>query len=158
MKGSPILATALACLIMLGMYAGMRVAFSQNARPTTAPQVSETTISGDTSGEVTVYAEIYFSNQPKNFSLSHPDSGKLLLSVTDPDSTEWSGEITIPVENLTSGEIEFLGTVEWADSEDGHHFMQVIISPTDLDTQSSTLRAEGDIADIMQFHWRENEK
>lgn len=154
MKGSPILATVLACLIMLGMYVGMRVAFSKDDHPTDELQVSKPILHG----EISVHTEIYFSHQPKNFSISHPATGKKLLSVTDPDSAEWSGEITIPVEKLTSGEIEFMGNVEWAEEKDGYHFMQVIISPTDLNTKASTLRAEGDIADIMKFHWRENEE
>lgn len=154
MKGSPILATMLACFIMLVMYAGMRVAFSKDDPPVLEPNIS----SPSPSGKVSVYAEIYFSSRPKNFSITHPDSGLSILNITDHDASEWSGELFIPVEKLTSGEIEFLGKCTWKSPEDGHQFMQIIISPEDLDQQTHTLRAEGDIADIITFHWKEEEK
>lgn len=159
MKGSPILATALACLIMLSMYVGMRVAFSDDsddsntvgiAAPDQAP-----------SGQVSVYVEVYFSSLPKSFSLTHPATGKVLIKVDKLVSPEWSGDVVLPIsgtgEKLTSEEIEILGNAEWRLPEAGYQFMQVIISPDELDTQSRTLRAESDINDVMTFQWKEEE-
>ncbi|MEZ7957290.1 MAG: hypothetical protein QMC23_11240 [Rubritalea sp.] len=156
MKGSPILASALVCLIMLSMYVGMRVAFSEDDTAIVEPRVTEVTASE----QISVYAEIYFSSQPKNFSLIHPATGKTLIKVENIDDAEWSGDIFIPVEKLTSTiskEIEIQGAAEWQSSEASYHFMQVIISPDELDPQTRTLRAAGDIKDIMNFHWKENE-
>ena len=153
MKGSPILATALACLIMLGMYVGMRVAFSEDDAPIVEPRITDV-VSSD---QLSVYVEIYFSSQPKNFTLTHPATGKVLLKVESIDSAEWSGDIFIPVEKLTSAEIEIQCKAEWQSSDDNYHFMQVIISPDELDPQTRTLRAESDITDIIHFHWKENE-
>jgi hypothetical protein len=152
MKGSPILATALACLIMLGMYVGMRVVFSEEKKPVTKPEVAETS----QKGEVSVFVEIYFSDPFTHFSLSHPASGKELLEITATGSTEWNGEITLPIEKLTSAEIEILGKVAWETPSDGYQFMQIVISPDNLDPQTRTLRAEGDIVDILNFHWKED--
>ncbi len=154
MKGSPILATALACLIMLGMYLGMRMAFSQGSSSPDNVIVSEPSALGD----VTVYGEIYFSHEPKSFSITHPASEKVILDVSDPGASDWSCELKIPVEKLTSSEIEFLVKVEWKSPEDGYHFMQLILSPDDSEAQECTLRAEGEIADIMKFDWKEELK
>ncbi len=151
MKGSPILATALACLIMLGMYFGMRVLFFKDATPPENDRISQPV----STGAISVYAEIYFSHQPKHFSITHPASGSELLKVKDADDIEWSGELKIPLENLTSDEIEILGEVEWATDSEGYQFMQVIISPDDHEAQTHTLRAEGEISDIMKFQWKE---
>lgn len=157
MKGSPIIATALACLIMLGMYVGMRVAFSNDDEP---PSSVETLTPAQTpSGQTSAYVEIYFSSLPKSFSLTHPATGQVLIKIDNLESPEWSGDILIPVteKKLTSEEIEIQGTAEWRLSEVGYQFMQVIISPDDLDSQSQTLRAESDILDVMTFQWKEGE-
>lgn len=153
MKGSPILATALACLIMLGMYVGMRVAFSKDDIPIVEPEVSEVV----SSAQVSVYVEIYFSSQPKNFSLIHPATGKVLMKVENIDDVEWAGDVFIPVEKLTSEELEIQCEANWESPSAGYHFMQVIISPDELDPQTKTIRAPNDITDIMNFHWEENE-
>lgn len=153
MKGSPILATALACLIMLGMYVGMRVAFSKDDIPIVEPEVSEVV----SSAQVSVYVEIYFSSQPKNFSLIHPATGKVLIKVENIDDVEWAGDVFIPVEKLTSEELEIQCEANWESPSAGYHFMQVIISPDELDPQTKTIRAPKDITDIMNFHWEENE-
>ena len=157
MKGSPILATAFACLIMLSMYVGMRVAFSGDDKPTNpAETVAPAQIP---SGQTSVYVEIYFSSLPQNFSLNHPATGKVLLKVDHLENPEWSGDIILPfsVEKLTSEEIEIQGDAEWKTPRESYQFMQVIISPDDLDPQSQTLRAESNIADIMTFQWKEEE-
>ena len=159
MKGSPILATALACLIMLGMYVGMRVTFANENQPSPAPanEVSDHV----TTKQVSAYVEIYFSVTPKSFSLTHPATGNTLIKVDDINPTEfgaeWSGDVTIPVASLTGTEIEIQGTAEWNSPPEHYQFMQVIISPDDLDAQSRTLRSEFDINDIMKFHWKEDE-
>jgi len=153
MKGSPILATALSCLIMLGMYVGMRVAFAEDDTPIVEPKISDIV----SSSQVSVYVEIYFSSQPNSFSLIHPATGKVLIKVENIDDTEWSGDVFIPVEKLTSEELEIQCTAKWESPSAGHHFMQVIISPDELDPQTNTLRAADNIADVMNFHWKENE-
>jgi hypothetical protein len=152
MKGSPILATALACLIMLGMYVGMRVAFAEDDTPIVEPEVSDVV----SSAQVSVYVEIYFSSQPNSFSLIHPATGKVWVKVENIDDVEWSGDGFIPVEKLTSGELEIQCRAKWESRSAGYHFMQVIISPDELDPQTMTLRAADDIADIMNFHWEED--
>ncbi|MGJ8655675.1 MAG: hypothetical protein ACSHX6_04420 [Akkermansiaceae bacterium] len=155
MKGSPILATLLACLIMLAMYAGMRVAFSIDGN-TTQPETS-TPVEHIKADQVSVYLEIYFSSEAKNFSLTHPATALPLIKVNNLNASEWSGDVFIPVKKLTSDEIEIQCEAQWESPQDGYKFMQVIISPDDLDSQTQTIRAEGDITDIMKFHWKENE-
>ena len=156
MKGSPILATLLACLIMLAMYLGMQAAFSDHKKPSTTnvPASSEKSTTHQTS----VYLDIYLSNEAKNFTLSHPATDKILIHEDDLQSSEWSGEITLPLKTITNQEIELQCQVEWSTppSSDSYQFIQVIISPSDLDAQSQTARAQGDISDILTFNWKEN--
>ena len=152
MKGSPILATALACIIMLSMYVGMRVVFSQDGKleESTFKQNDETELA--TQDSVTVYADLYVSNKPQSIRISHPDSGKKLLNLTDLEEFEWNGELQLP--NLVQ-ELELLCEVDWASESDGYQFIQLTLSPDNLSDQNQTLRSKGNITDIMNFHWKE---
>ena len=142
---------------MLSMYVGMRVAFSGDDKPI-QPVENDAPVQ-TLSDQTSVYVEIYFSSLPKNFSLTHPATGKVLLKVDHLENPEWSGDIILPfsLEKLTSEEIEIQGNAEWKTPRESYQFMQVIISPDDLDPQSQTLRAESNIADIMTFQWKEEE-
>lgn len=153
MKGSPILATALACLIMLSMYVGMRLVFSQDNNPAN-DAVAQTGASEQAAlTTVTAYADIYFSAQPESLTISHPATDTPLLTLSELDEFEWSGEIQLP-KDLTE-ELEILCKVKWAVPQAGYQFIELTLSPDGLENQSQTLRAEGDIADIMNFHWKE---
>lgn len=141
---------------MLSMYVAMHLAFSNDGAPSTKPKPSnppELTNADQTS----VYVEIYFSTQAQNFSLTHPATGRTIIKEQNLNASEWSGEVSIPVKKLTSEEIEIQCEAKWSSTKDDYKFIQVIISPDDLDPQSQTLRAEGDITDIMKFHWEEDQ-
>lgn len=157
MKGSPILATILACLIMLGMYVGMRVAFSDPVEPVNTTLTDAPVSTTASSGQTSVYVEIYFSSKPEYFSITHPATAKVLVKAENLDSSEWSGDVIIPVEKLTSTDLEIQCQTHWSSTASGYNFMQIIISPDELDPQSKTLRAESDIVDLLTFHWEEDE-
>ncbi len=153
MKGSPILATALACFIMLSMYVGMRLVFSQDGDKATDASSEDNTSKQPALDTVTAYADLYFSAKPQSLVISHPATDTPLLALNNPDAFEWNGEIQLP-NNLTE-ELEILCKVKWDNPQDGYQFIQITLSPDGLDDQSQTLRAEGDITDIMNFQWKE---
>jgi len=154
MKGSPILATALACIIMLSMYVGMRLVFSQDR---TSNKSTSSPITGNSHDQeiksLRAYADIYFSIKPQSIRISHPASGKKLLDLADLEDFEWSGEIQLPISSTE--ELELLCEVDWASATNGYQFIQLILSPDGHEDQSQTLRSEANIADIMNFHWKE---
>ena len=153
MKGSPILATALACIIMLSMYVGMRSIFSQDkALITNSASVTKTDPAKELQTD-TAYADLYFSAKPKSLSIHHPATNTLLLSLTDIEDFEWSGNIILP-KDLTK-ELELLCKIEWVNPTEGYQFIQLTLSPNNLGDQTQTLKSEGDIEDIMNFHWKE---
>jgi len=136
---------------MLSMYVGMRIVFSQDDKP------EENTLPLDTPPTsslnfITVYADLYLSDQPQNIRISHPASGSSLLELTDLEEFEWSGEIQLP---NPAQELELLCEVDWASESEGYQFIQLTLSPDNLDDQSQTLRSEGNITDIMNYQWKE---
>ena len=151
MKGSPILATALACIIMLSMYVGMRLVFSQDG--TSDKSIITGNFHDQEIKSLSAYADIYFSIKPQSIRISHPASGKKLLDLADLEDFEWSGEMQLPISSTE--ELELLCEVDWASSTNGYQFIQLILSPDGHEDQSQTLRSEGNIADIMNFHWKE---
>ena len=153
MKGSPILATALACLIMFSMYVGMRLVFSQDDATNNKAKDLIANSQQFPISTTTAYADLYFSAQPETVIIQYPSTNTTLLKLTDLEEYEWSGEIQLPTNPIN--ELELLCEVKWQNSEDGYQFIQLILSPDNHSDQSQTLRAEGDIADIMSFQWKE---
>ena len=153
MKGSPILATALACLIMFSMYVGMRLVFSQDDATNNKAKDLIANSQQFPISTTAAYADLYFSAQPETVIIQYPSTNTTLLKLTDLEEYEWSGEIQLPTNPIN--ELELLCEVKWQNSEDGYQFIQLIVSPDDHSDQSQTLRAEGDIADIMSFQWKE---
>ena len=153
MKGSPILATTLACLIMFSMYVGMRLVFSQDDATNNKAKDLIANSQQFPISTTTAYADLYFSAQPETVIIQYPSTNTTLLKLTDLEEYEWSGEIQLPTNPIN--ELELLCEVKWQNSEDGYKFIQLILSPDDHSDQSQTLRAEGDIADIMSFQWKE---
>ena len=146
MKGSPIISTLLACFIMLLLYLAMQMGLKQN--PTTSVEPTEVIPTQTT----TVFAEIYFSTPPVSFRLSQPTTGKVILSEINDGSTEWSGEIQVP---LPLDDLELNAAATWK-THPGIQFMQIVLSPLDRDSSSATLRSETDIDTTAHFHWHQH--
>lgn len=144
MKGSPIISTLIATVIMLGLYALMQVGLRQKPVSTNLIEVDP-----PPSNMVRVFAEIYFATPPESFSITHPTTGEILINKKNLDSTEWSGDLLVPA---PLDDLEINVSATWK-SHPGMQFMQITLSPNDRDPASATLRSESDIDTTATFHW-----
>lgn len=157
MKGSPIIATAITIVVLLGLYLGMRAvilpespkaqASDSHAGHTHAAPKKSTNGHDDSALETDF--ELYFSSVPKSVKITQPSLNKEVLSTTEIDSTEWNGTGTV---NLDGHHIELQVEVEWLSASE-MNFVQLIVSPASHASREKTLRSDGDISDIAELSW-----
>lgn len=152
MKGSPIISTLLAAIIMVSIYLIMhtRLASNNSSEPDHTSR-SKTKLE-DRKGEsmVSAYIEVHFSTPPASFTIYHPVSNQKIVEINDHSDNEWSDEILIP----EGDSIELNVVAKWKDSDDDRqHFVQLILSPNGKDDASTTLRSMTDIDTTATFTW-----
>ncbi|WP_018969765.1 hypothetical protein [Rubritalea marina] len=164
MKGSPIIATALTIVILLGLYLGMRALILPEGVQPVANSGHGHDHGGHDHGDhghdhgdahghndtaVESEFEIYFSSMPKRMSISIPSTGKELFNVEEFDSQEWNGSATL---NLEAHHIELQVDIEWEQPEN-MNFAQIVLNPEAHAGKEFTLRSDENISDIAEFEW-----
>lgn len=155
MKGSPLIATAVTIIVLLGLYVGMRVLILDDV-----PQGVEEHDHGSHGDEgeeagghddsaLETQVDVLFSSTPTVFRVVHPVTEKVLLEVKDVEGTEWSGPVTM---SLEGHDVELLVEVEWA-TPGQRNFVQVSLSPENHATKQVALSSEENISEIAEFHW-----
>lgn len=156
MKGSPIIATAITIVVLLGLYLGMRaVILPESPKPAADPHAghdhakqSQPAGEHDDSALETDF-ELYFSSPPKSVKITQPASGKEVLSIAQLDSSEWTGSGTM---SLDGHHVELQVEVEWVTPSE-MNFIQIIVSPARHASREKTLRSDDDISDIAELVW-----
>jgi hypothetical protein len=157
MKGSPIIATAITIVILLGLYIGMRaIILPEEPQKATvdAHAGHDHSSHGEAKGGHNDSAletdfELYFSSIPKTVTITQPSTKKEVLKITDIDSAEWTGSATM---SLNGHDVELQIDVEWtAPSE--MNFVQIVVNPARHPSREATLRSDGDISDIAELVW-----
>ena len=157
MKGSPIIATAITTVILLGLYIGMRaIILPEEPKKVTADAHAGHDHSnhgeakgGHNDSALETDFELYFSSIPKAVTITQPSTTKEVLKLTDIDSAEWTGSGTM---SLTGHFAELQIDVEWLTPGE-MNFVQIIASPASHASREKTLRSDGDISDIAEFNW-----
>jgi len=157
MKGSPIIATAITIVILLGLYIGMR-AIILPEEPQKATADAHAGHDHSSHGEATdghndnaleTDFELYFSSIPKTVTISQPSTKKEVVKITDIDSAEWTGSGTM---SLNGHFVELQVDIEWTTPGE-MNFVQIIAGPARHASREATLRSDGDISDIAEFNW-----
>jgi|GEM_PF-1644312 hypothetical protein len=157
MKGSPIIATAITIVVLLGLYIGMRAIIlpEQPKSATADPHAGhdhsshqEPTGGHDDSALETDF-ELYFSSIPKTVTITQPSTKNEIVKISDLDSAEWTGSGTMSLEGHF---VELQIDVEWQTPSE-MNFVQIVASPARHASRDKTLRSDGDISDIAEFNW-----
>lgn len=157
MKGSPLIATIIVILVLLGLYAGMRTLLLDKTPSTdshaghdhSGHSHSKSADTGHDDSSIETHCELFFSSPPSSFTLTDPVSQKQILSISEFDSNEWSGGINL---SLEGHHIELQVDVTWADPAEVT-FVEINFSPARHASKKATLRGDGNISDIAEFHW-----
>jgi len=104
---------------------------------------------------ITCYIEAHFSTPPKSLKISDPISGKVITRISDLTDNEWSDEI-----NLTIGQsVELNVQATWAEDDvvdsTQQNFIQLVLSPDQMEDSTMTLRNAGDIDTTATFQLRQ---
>lgn len=154
MKGSPIIATAITIIVLLGLYMGMRtillpedskVAANSHAGHDHAPSSS----TGHDDSALETDFELYFSSTPKSLTITQPSTEKKVLKITEFESPEWFGS---GVMSLDGHHVELQVDVEW-ESPAEMNMVEIILNPAKHASRSKTLRNDDNISDIADFAW-----
>ena len=157
MKGSPIIATAITIVVLLGLYIGMRAIILPEDPQTAAADPhaghdhsshQEATNGHDDNALETDF-ELYFSSIPKTVTITQPSTKKEVVKITDIDSAEWTGSGTV---SLNGHFVELQIDVEWQTPSE-MNFAQIVVSPARHASRDKTLRSDGNISDIAEFNW-----
>lgn len=156
MKGSPILSTITATLIMAAAYLWLHLTLYSSSPIT---DIAQTTSANHETNQATLisqnrlacYIEAHFSTPPKKFIISHPISGKTIISKTNLTDNEWSGEITI--HKAETADLNVYATWE-PDSTNKQNFLQLVLSPNQMEDSSVTLRNNAEIDTTATFQLR----
>ena len=157
MKGSPIIATAITIVVLLGLYVGMRAIILPEAPQATAVDAhaghdhssQQEPAAGHDDRALETDFELYFSSIPKSVTITQPSTKKEVLKITDLDSAEWTGSGTM---SLDGHFVELQIDVEWQTPSE-MNFVQLVASPARHASREKTLRSDGDISDIAEFNW-----
>ncbi len=151
MKGSPIISTIVACLIMLGIYLCMHTFLrpQQQIADSKIPAAPQNHHSRE--AEILYFIEIQSSTPPSSILITHPITGEVILKISDLTETEWTGEILLPL--LEEGsQIELNVNAQWQDTpEDTQNFIHIVLSTPDDSDTSSVLRSPGNIDTTATF-------
>lgn len=157
MKGSPIIATAITIVVLLGLYVGMRAIILPEAPQATAVDAhaghdhssQQEPAGGHDDRALETDFELYFSSIPKSVTITQPSTQKEVLKLTELDSAEWTGSGTM---SLDGHFVELQIDVEWQTPSE-MNFVQIVASPARHASREKTLRSDGDISDIAEFNW-----
>lgn len=155
MKGSPIVATAITIVVLLGLYLGMRTILLPES-----PKPAKTAHAGHDHGTKTPTEdhddsaletdfELYFSSTPKSVVITQPATDKEILNITEFDSPEWTGT---GVMNLEGHHVELQVDIIW-NTPSEMNFVELVASPANHATKKATLRSDSDISDILELSW-----
>ena len=155
MKGSPIVATAITIVVLLGLYLGMRaILLPESPKPAAASHAGHDHSSESKKGEHNDSAletdfELYFSSTPKSVKITQPSTGKEILNITEFDSAEWTGSGTM---SLDGHHVELQIDIIWTTPGE-MNFVELVASPANHATKKATLRGDSDISDIIELSW-----
>ncbi|MGJ8672137.1 hypothetical protein [Rubritalea sp.] len=158
MKGSPIIATAITILVLLGLYMGMRtILLPEDPKPQPGEHADHhghnheapASNGGHDDSALETFFEIYFSSTPKSLSISQPSTEKEILMASEFDSPEWTGSGIV---SLDGHNVELQIDVEWENPAE-MNMIEIIVSPAKHASRSKTLRNDGNISDIADFAW-----
>lgn len=155
MKGSPIVATAITIIVLLGLYLGMRaILLPETPVATTAAHAdhdhsSHQANGGHNDSALETDFELYFSSTPKSVKVTQPSTQKEVLTLTEFDSPEWTGTGTI---SLDGHHVELQLDIVWQTPGE-LNFVELVASPAKHATKKATLRSDGDISDIIELRW-----
>jgi hypothetical protein len=157
MKGSPIIATAITIVILLGLYIGMRAIILPEEPQKAAVDAHaghDHSSHGEAKGghndnNLETDFELYFSSIPKTVTITQPSTEKEILKITELDSAEWTGSGTM---SLDGHVVELQIDVEWTTPGE-MNFVQIVVNPARHPSRQATLRSDGDISDIAELGW-----
>ena len=157
MKGSPIIATAISIVVLLGLYIGMRAVIlpeepesnSVDAHAGHDHGSHNKATGGHNDNALETDFELYFSSVPKMVTITQPSTKKEVLKITDLDSLEWTGS---GIMSLNGHFVELQIDVEW-ETPSEMNFVQIVASPARHASRDKTLRSDGDISDIAELNW-----
>mgnify|MGYP005996186295 CR=1 FL=1 len=155
MKGSPIIATIVVILILLGIYAGTRtLLLDGNDKVETDPHAghnhgAEAPATGHDDTSLETQFEITFSSKPKSIKITQPSTKKEILNTTEIDDVEFN---TTAQMSLDGHHVELAVEIQW-ENPGPMNFAEISISPARHATKSATLKSDSDIDDIAEFHW-----
>ena len=164
MKGSPIIATAITIVVLLGLYLGIRsillpeppqsnaahdhAGHDHGAHDHPHPHPHTPSEEHDDSALETDF-ELYFSSTPKSLTITQPATENQVLKVNEFDSPEWFGSGTLNLEDHT---IELQVDVEWEEPAE-MNMVEIILNPAKHASRTKTLRNDDNISDIADFSW-----
>lgn len=171
MKGSPIIATIVTIVALLGIYLGIRSVISPAQPPAATKQFEEQHHDHDHSHQndeghehahddhedhshhddsnVETQFELYFSSPPKSVRIVQPSTNKEVLHITEIDDVEWTGEGSL---SLDGHHIELTIDVVW-EQPTAINFVQMVVHPDNHESRERTLRDDSHISDIAEFRW-----
>ncbi len=151
MKGSPIISTILACIIMLGIYLCMQTFLRSDVQIVESKNSVNTKKHPSAAVYILHYIEIQTSTPPSSILITHPITGEELLKITDLTETEWTGEIDIPLTD-EENQIEFNVSAQWDKTPEGtQNFIYIQLSSRLSSDTSTVLRGPQDIDTTATF-------
>ena len=151
MKGSPILSTLTAIVIMLGSYFAISSLLNSHISPSTNP--NKTSINNNTTSELSsAFLEMHFSTPPASLVISDPITNHVIAKLSNLTDHEWNGEIMLPNKPAPS-QLELSVKAAWDKSSAQQHFIQIIVSPDQADDAAVTLRSMDHIDTTATFNW-----
>lgn len=158
MKGSPIIASIVVVLILLGLYVGTRsilldgddkVTPDSHAGHGHSSSPSDQPTTGHDDSSLETQFEITFSTKPKSIKITQPSTQNEIINTTDVDSLEFLETRNI---SLEGHHVELAVEIQWA-VPGAMNFAEISLSPARHATKKATLKSETHIDDIAEFHW-----
>ncbi len=156
MKGSPILSTITATLLMAGSYLWLHLTLYSSPSIVDPPQapsryngIAQETLLPE--NMINCYIEAHFSTPPSKFIIKHPVSGKIIVSETNLTGNEWSGEIKIARDKTAELNVYTLWDLT---SSNRQNFLQLVLFPDQMEDSSVTLRSHAEIDSTATFQLR----
>jgi len=145
MKGSPLLSTLTAILLMAGAYILLDLnikPYTKQAEPTTNQENTPNSSHSQAQdlAMIPTYIEAHFSSPPQHFKIQAPLTGQVIAHASNLTENEWSGEIKIAPGDAAELNIRAI----WKPNETQQktqHFIQIILSPDQMDDTTVTLRS-----------------
>ncbi|SHJ61147.1 hypothetical protein SAMN02745181_2176 [Rubritalea squalenifaciens DSM 18772] len=158
MKGSPIIATLIVIVVLLGLYTVTRTIVLGDADKAQAAHAGHDHSghdhaahgsTGHDDSSVETQFEIIFSSKPKSLKITNPVTKQEIFNTSEIDSVEWLGEAAISLEGHV---VELLVDVEW-ENPGAMNMAVITLSPAQHASREVTLRSEDNISDIAKFNW-----